>query len=135
MTSGQINKRVFAAAGVAIVFGVVTIISGGSVLFGGERIAQAAGETVSFVLWFNFLAGFLYMVSGFGLIRGKWWAWWLAVAILAATIAVFTAFGIHVFSGGAFELRTLGAMTFRTVIWVFIVWAAKSTDHRLRFIR
>jgi len=135
MTSGQLNKRVFVAAGVAIVFGIVTVFSGGSVLFGGERVTQAAGEIVSFVLWFNFLAGFLYMVSGFGIIRGQWWAWWLAVAILAATIAVFAAFGIHIFWGGGFEVRTLGAMTLRTTIWVFIVWATKSTDHRLRFIR
>ena len=47
-----------AASIVAIVFGLMTIISGGSVLF-IESARRAAGDYVPFVLWFNFLAGFM----------------------------------------------------------------------------
>ena len=37
---------------------------------------QAAGHYVPFVLWFNFLAGFAYIVAGVGLwMRRRWAAW------------------------------------------------------------
>ena len=46
-------------AGVAaIAFGLLTLISGGSALFGLVDM----GAVVPFVLWFNFLAGFAYVV-------------------------------------------------------------------------
>ena len=44
-------------AGFALVFGVLTIVSGGRVLFGGPEAQAAAGNAVHFVLWFNFLSG------------------------------------------------------------------------------
>ena len=39
------------AAGVAVLFGLLTIGSGGRVLFGGPAAAAAAGDAVPFVLW------------------------------------------------------------------------------------
>ncbi|MDN3722513.1 hypothetical protein QW131_32915 [Roseibium salinum] len=89
-------------------------------LFGGEEATQAAGNVVRFVLWFNFLAGFAYIVAGVGLFLRKRWAYWLAAAIVASTVAVFAAFAIHVLQGGAYEMRTLAALTLRTVVWAII---------------
>ena len=37
----------------AILFGVLTILSGGQALFGGEAARAAVGAAVPFVLWFN----------------------------------------------------------------------------------
>ncbi len=126
MTTGQSRSYgVYAAAAIAIVFGALTVFSGGTVLFGGETAQQAAGNTVGFVLWFNFFAGFFYVLAGIGLLVRKRWAWWLAAAILTATAVVFMAFGLHVLQGGAFEMRTLGAMTLRTAVWAVIAWAAR----------
>lgn len=48
---------------VAILFGIATIKEGGSVLF-TEAGKQAAGNFVPFVVWFNFVAGFAYVVAG-----------------------------------------------------------------------
>lgn len=107
-----------AAAIVAIVFGAATIRAGGSVLFGDG--AQAAGNVVGFVLWFNFCAGFSYMVAGAGLWLGRRWSAQLALAIAAATVLVFGAFGVHVAAGGAFEARTAWAMTLRSAVWILI---------------
>ena len=111
-----------AAAIVAAVFGVATIRAGGSVLFGDG--AQAAGNVVGFVLWFNFLAGFAYVVAGAGLWLRRRWSAQLAFAIAAATMLVFGAFGIHVVAGGAFEARTAWAMTLRSVVWILIALLA-----------
>jgi len=59
-----------------MVFGILTILSGGRALFGGVAARAAVGDAVSFVLWFNFLAGFAYVAVGAGLIgNGAWWLW------------------------------------------------------------
>jgi hypothetical protein len=111
-----------AAAIVAAVFGAATIRAGGSVLFGDG--AQAAGNVVGFVLWFNFLAGFAYVVAGAGLWMRRHWSGQLALAIAAATVLMFGAFGIHVAAGGAFEARTAWAMTLRSALWILIALLA-----------
>ena len=111
-----------AAATIAAVFGIATIRAGGSVLFGDG--VQAAGNVVGFVLWFNFLAGFAYVVAGAGLWMRRHWSAHLALAIAAATVLVFGAFGIHVAAGGAFEARTAWAMTLRSVVWILIALLA-----------
>lgn len=110
------------AAIVAVVFGAATIRAGGSVLFGVG--AQAAGNVVGFVLWFNFLAGFAYVVAGVGLWMRRRWSVQLALAIAVATVLVFGAFGIHVAAGGAFEARTGWAMTLRSFVWILIALLA-----------
>lgn len=112
------------AAGVAVVFGLLTVVSGGRALFGGPEARAAVGNAVPFVLWFNTLAGFAYVAAGIGLLTRKRWGVWLSVAILLATLVVFAAFGLHVFQGGAYETRTVGAMTLRAAIWLAIAIAA-----------
>jgi len=104
----------------AIVFGVATIRAGGSVLFGSEEARRAAGAYVGFVVWFNFLAGFAYVAAGIGLWLRRRWGFVLAAALAIATLVVFAAFGLHVASGGAWEPRTVGALTLRTVVWAVI---------------
>jgi len=104
------------AAPVAIVFGVLTLVSGGRALFGGAEM----GAVVPFVLWFNFCAGFFYILAGVGLWRGAAWGLWLAVALTMATGVVFAAFLSHVLRGGAFEMRTMGAMSLRLAVWAAI---------------
>lgn len=109
-----------AAAIVAALFGALTIRSGGAVLFGTPEAAQAAGNAVLFVLWFNFLAGFAYIAAAIGLWRASRWGTWAAIAITTATALVFAAFGVHVAFGGAFEVRTVWAMALRTAVWTGI---------------
>lgn len=108
------------AATVAVVFGALTVFSGGRALFGGDGARAAVGDAVPFVLWFNFLAGFVYVLAGAGLLRARRWALWLAAGIFGATVLVFLAFGVHVMQGGAYEMRTVGAMTLRASVWAII---------------
>ncbi|HSH26658.1 MAG TPA: hypothetical protein VK972_02635 [Wenzhouxiangella sp.] len=108
----------------AIGFGLLTLKEGGSVLFVDGPARAAAGDYVPFVLWFNFLAGFAYLVAGIGLWLHRRWALWLALAIVAATALVFAAFGLHVAFGGAFEPRTVIAMSLRTGVWAAIAMIA-----------
>lgn len=104
----------------AVLFGIMTIKSGGQVLFGNEFYRVASGNYVPFVLWFNFLAGFAYLVAGLGVALHKSWATWLSLLIAGSTLLIFTAFSLHIFIGGAYEARTVAAMTLRSTIWVAI---------------
>ena len=112
--------QLWAISLVAVGFGLLTIKEGGTILFGGEAARTDAGNYVPFVLWFNFVAGFAYVVAGAGLWMRQRWAVWLAVAIAAATALTFAAFGAHVYFGGPYEQRTVIAMSLRTLVWLVI---------------
>lgn len=109
---------------IAVIFGLLTIKSGGAVLFIDGADREAAGNYVPFVLWFNFIAGFAYLLAGTGIFMQKRWAAWLAIFVFTATIIVFALFGLHIFNQGLYENRTLAAMTLRTVIWALIAMFA-----------
>ena len=85
------------------------------------------GAVVPFVLWFNFLAGFAYVVAGLGLWYRTGWATGLSIVIALATAAVFAAFLWKVSNGTAYEARTMGAMGLRLVVWVIISIVAIAT--------
>lgn len=105
------------AGALALVFGLATLAEGGHVLFGGAEARATAGDVVPFVLIFNFGAGFAYVAAGVGTLLARTWAVPVARVLALATVAVFIAFAVHVFTGGAFERRTVGAMTLRSVFW------------------
>jgi len=104
----------------AVAFGLLTLKEGGSVLFG----SAAAGAYVPFVLWFNFGAGFAYVVAGLGMGLRQRWAAPLAAMIAAATALTFAVLGVHIAQGGAFEMRTVAAMALRTTVWAVLAWLA-----------
>ncbi|MFP7571762.1 hypothetical protein [Marivita sp. S2033] len=114
------NTSLVVAAGVAFIFGLLTILSGGRALFGGAEARAAVGNAVPFVLWFNFLAGFAYVVAGIGLFLRHSPAVWVSIGILASTFLVMLAFALHISEGGAYEMRTVGAMILRTGVWAVI---------------
>lgn len=119
---------------VAIGFGLLTIKSGGDVLFWSQQAREAAGNYVPFVLWFNFLSGFFYIIAGIGLITRQSWAPRLALLITIAIMFVFALFSLHIVSGGAYEDRTVNAMSMRTLVWAVITglayWLNRKTSFR-----
>lgn len=120
ITTHQRGFLVWTISLIAVGFGLLTIKEGGMILFVSEAARAAAGNYVPFMLWFNFLAGFAYVVAGIGLWLKQRWAVWLAVVIAMATGLTFAAFGMHVVSGGAYEPRTVIAMSLRMLVWVTI---------------
>ncbi|MGI9352741.1 MAG: hypothetical protein ACR2O3_14345, partial [Rhizobiaceae bacterium] len=101
-------------------FGLISVISGTSILFFEGPVRNVAGDYVPFVLWFNFLAGFAYMAGAVGLSLWRPWIKPLSIVIAGLTILVFCAFGISVVFGGAYEIRTFVAMAIRSLIWILI---------------
>jgi len=113
------------AAIVAALFGLLTLWSGGAILFFDGPARAAAGDYVPFVLWFDFVAGFAYILAGVGLFLWRQWAVTLSLLIAAATLVVFAAFGLHIVLGGAYEPRTVGAMVLRCAVWLAIALFAR----------
>ena len=113
------TQRILKALAIAaIVFGALTVFSGGRALFGDAQARSGVGNAVGFVLWFNFCAGFAYVLTGVGLWQKRRWASWAASLLALATGFVAVAFGWHVMGGGAYETRTVGALMLRLVFWV-----------------
>ncbi len=117
---------------IAVAFGLMTIKEGGAVLFWDAAARTAAGAYVPFVLWFNFLAGFAYVAAGVGLWNRTRWSVRLSFGILICTAAVFAALGLHILSGGAYENRTLIAMTLRTAVWLALAVSARRSVESVR---
>ena len=110
---------------VAVAFGLLTIKSGGDVLFWSEEARIAAGDYVPAVLWFNFISGFIYVAVGMGFWLKKPWAAWLAIMVAISTIMVFATLLLSIqLSDIAYETRTIGAMTLRSVVWLVLSFLA-----------
>ena len=110
------------------VFGLATVFSGGSVALRLGMAPELAGDVIPFVVWFNFAAGFAYLAAAWGIWTERNWARWIAVTIAVATFLVAVGFGIVVTSGQEFEMRTIGALGFRFLVWAGIaVWLIRST--------
>lgn len=122
----MLRRAILISALFAIVFGLLTIASGASALFG----AADMGAVVPFVLWFNFFAGFAYVAAGIGMWRRAPWATVLSQGIAVASACVFAAFLWHVWQGGAYEARTMVAMAFRLAVWIGIAILNTATASR-----
>jgi len=119
-TTRQGSWGLTAAGAIGLAFGLLTVLSGGMALFGTEATRAAAGNAVPFVLWFNFLAGFAYILAGLGLLRQQRAVAWLSAAIAVSTVIVLAALAAHVANGGLYEMRTVAAMLLRATVWACI---------------
>ena len=118
MNTSKADLLVKSLAVVAVLFGLLTVFSGGRTLFGGEGARLAAGAIVPFI------GGFAYVACGLGLWGRRRWSVPLAVFIAVATGLVFATFGVHAWNGAAYEARTVGAMALRTLLWTGIAGTA-----------
>ncbi len=105
---------------IAIIFGLVTIKSSGSVIFIDGSFRAEQGNFVPFIVWFNFSMGFVYIVTGFSIWKEERNGVWLSFFIIVATILAFAIFGTHILQGGEYEIKTVYAMTARISIWTVL---------------
>lgn len=115
----------------AIVFGVMTVFSGGQNLFNAEVI-KTQGNILPVVLWFNFLAGFLYIVIALAVLKRKRIALRLTSLLSSLNIVVLLYLLNHIYSNGAYETKTLVAMSIRTVFWFFFfIFISRSETYKV----
>jgi hypothetical protein len=110
------NKAVKYLSITGVIFGLITIISGGSVLLGSNP-----GYIVFLPLViFNTVMGFAYIVSGAmawrNLVRSKAIAGLIFLLNLGALITITYLY----FGGSDIAPQSLGAMSFRSIVWLII---------------
>ncbi len=115
--NNKIPTKIKILSAAAIFFGILTIKSGGSVLFidGLDRVE--AGNYVPIILWFNFFAGFFYIAGGVAVLLNIRVGQYIANSLLAITLIMFAYLGFHILTGGLYEPRTLIAMIIRISFW------------------
>lgn len=108
----------FISGFVIALFGVVTLFMSTSVIFGLFDIREKEGNYVMFVVIANFVCAFLYLAAAYGFFaRQKWTTMVLNVAV-GVLVITFIGLGIHIYSGGVYEQKTVGAMIFRTLLTI-----------------
>lgn len=122
-------KRIllFVLVAVLTAFAMLTLFLTSSVIFDWSGIRAKEGNYVPFVVWANFICGFLYLAAAYGLLKLKRWSYQVlgisAVVLIIALIGLF----IHINNGGIYETKTVGAMVFRiavTLIFTFFAYFA-----------
>jgi hypothetical protein len=97
-------------------FGLLTLFLSSSVLFDLFGIREREGNFVPLVVWANFFASLLYLVSSVGFFQRKYWAArLLGIAVLILLLA-FVGLLVHIQSGGIYETKTVGALPFRIIV-------------------
>lgn len=116
MKKNKVFKYVIALA--LIAFASATLFMSNSVIFDWFGIREKEGDYVPFIVYTNLIAGVLYLISAYGLIKAQKWT--LRVLIITALLLVtaLIALALHINSGGIFELKTVGAMIFRIALTI-----------------
>ena len=123
MTTIEVTRSQWASVAsiFAVVVGLLTIISGGSVLLNAQA-QKLAGNYVTMVVVFNFLAGFAYVTAGVSLWTLQRWSIWLSLLIAIATLIILVIFGLYILNGGNYEMRTVVVLFLRSGMW-FVIFA------------
>ena len=127
---GPILRYVLAT--VLLLFGALTLFLSTSVIFDLFGVRAREGNYVLVVVWANFIASILYVLAAVGVIAQKRWP---AKALLAAVVVLVGAavvFAWHVYSGGSYEQKTIGALAFRTLLTGAFYFGAARLDNTAR---
>lgn len=120
---------------VLLLFGGLTLFLSSSVLLDLFGMRAKEGNYVLVVVWANFVASVLYLVSAFAIFKGKMWMVKPLVLALVVLVAGQIGFWIHIINDGLYENKTVGAMIFRilfTAVLLFTAYQVKPQENKLQ---
>ena len=97
-------------------FGILTLVLSSSVIFDWFGIRAKEGNYVLFIVWANFIASILYLISVYGFIKREKWTFWILITALIILVVAFIGLQIHINDGGIYEVKTVKAMIFRMMV-------------------
>lgn len=112
------------AAIIALVFSLLTIVEGSSVLLG---ISQRDHVVLMPLVLYNVLMGFVGIVAGVILWLNRPWVLKLTAGIGTVHLFVLLAVGVIFLLGDAVAADSVRAMALRSAVWLAIMWAAWTT--------
>ena len=99
-------------------FGIITLFMSTAVIFGLFDIREKEGNYVLFVVIANFICAFLYLAAAYGFFTKKLWTTMVLNIAFGILVIPFIGLGIHIYSGGIYEQKTVYAMMFRTLVTI-----------------
>lgn len=108
----------FASGFIIALLGIVTLFMSTAVIFGLFDIREKEGNYVLFVVVANFICAFLYMAAAYGFFTKKRWTTMVLNFSVGILVIAFIGLGIHIYSGGIYEEKTVYAMMFRTIVTI-----------------
>jgi magnesium-transporting ATPase (P-type) len=109
------NLLTYLAAAALAIFGLATLFSSSAILLDLFSVRETQGNYVYFIVFTNFLVSLLYLVAAYGFVKNKFLALSLLLASLVILIVAFAGLWVHIWSGGLYEMKTMGAMVFRII--------------------
>lgn len=100
---------------VLFLFGVMTLMLSGSIIFDLFGIRAMEGNYVDFVVWANLVASILYIATFIDFVRNKKWNWHYLAYSFVILVGTTIAFWIYIENGGIHEAKTVKAVVFRTI--------------------
>lgn len=100
---------------VLFLFGVMTLMLSGSIIFDLFGIRAMERNYVDFVVWANLVASILYIATLIDFVRKKKWNWHYLAYSFVILVGTTIAFWIYIENGGIHEAKTVKAVIFRTV--------------------
>lgn len=114
----------YSVATVLSVFGLLTLFLSSSVIFDLFGIREKEGNYVLFVVISNFIASILYLFAAYGFLKNKIFTAKILYASAAILITAFAGLLVHIYAGGIYETKTVGAMIFRITLTCLFAAAA-----------
>lgn len=108
----------FISGFVIALFGIITLFMSTAVIFGLFDIREKEGNYVLFVVIANFICAFLYLAAAYGFFTKKKWTTMVLNIAVGVLVITFIGLGIHIYSGGIYEQKTVYAMMFRTLVTI-----------------
>lgn len=114
------TKGKYILATVLGAFGLLTVFLTSSVLLDLFGMREKEGHYVLAIVWANLIAGLVYLLTAYGVIKEeKWTVKSLLIALIVLIIGQILFFA-HVVNGGLYETKTVGAMIFRIAFTVLL---------------
>jgi hypothetical protein len=99
-----------------LLFGGITLLMSSAVLLDLFDIRSKQGNYVPFIVWANWICGFIYLAAAYGFFTKQIWTRNILSSAALILIVGFVSLLFHITSGGLYEQKTVMAMVFRTVM-------------------
>jgi len=125
------QKRIRKISAVVLLgFGLLTLFMSASVIFDLFGIREKEGNYVLFIVWANFICGFLYVLSAKGFWKSRPWTKKVLAVASILLIAAYIALKSHINNDGIYEEKTLSAMLFRIGLTILFTLIAFYSIHK-----
>lgn len=114
----------YVAAIVLLAFGMLTFFLSASIILDLFEVREGQGNYVLLIVWTNLIVSLLYLAAAYGFYKQKSFTTNVLGLASALLVLAFIYLGYHIYSGGAYEAKTVAAMVFRTLVTFAFTFAA-----------